>query len=40
VEETIEVGLDCPSGHFELRCNFRIVTALQQQLGNLLLSRA
>jgi hypothetical protein len=40
VEETIEVGLDCASGHFQLRSNFGIVTALQQQLGNLLLSRA
>jgi len=40
MEETIEVRLDCASGHFELRSNFRIVTALQQQLGNLLLPRA
>ena len=32
--------LDRASGHFELRGNFRIVTALQQQLCNLLFSRA
>jgi len=31
------VRLDRAPGHFELRGNFRIVTALQQQLGNLLL---
>jgi hypothetical protein len=31
------VRLDRASGHFELRGNFGIVTALQQQLGNLLL---
>jgi hypothetical protein len=36
LEETIEVGLDRASGHFQLRGNFLIITALQQQLGNLL----
>jgi hypothetical protein len=36
LEETIEVGLDRAPGHFQLRRNFPIVTALQQQLGNLL----
>jgi hypothetical protein len=36
VEETIEVRLDRPTGHLELRSNFRIVTALQQQFRNLL----
>jgi hypothetical protein len=29
--------LDCAPGHLELRSDFRVVTALQQQLGNLLL---
>jgi len=36
LEETVEVRLDSASSHFELRSNFPIVTALQQQLGDLL----
>jgi hypothetical protein len=32
--------LDCTPGHLELGRNFCIVTALQQQFRNLLLSRA
>jgi hypothetical protein len=40
LEETIEVRLDRASGHLELRGNFSIVTALQQQLGDLLFPRA
>jgi hypothetical protein len=34
------VRFDGASGHIELRGNFAIVTALQQQIGNLLLPRA
>lgn len=31
------MGLDGAPGHFQLFSNFRIVTALQQQIGDLLL---
>jgi hypothetical protein len=34
------VRFDRASGHIELRSNFGIVTALQQQIGNLLFPRA
>jgi hypothetical protein len=40
MEQTIEVRLDRAPSHLELRSYLCVVTALQQQFRNLLLSRA
>jgi hypothetical protein len=40
LEETIKVRFDRAPCHFQLDSNFRIVTALQQQLGDLPLAWA
>jgi hypothetical protein len=39
-EQAVEMSFHGPASHFQLRCDFGIVTALQEQFDDLLFARS